>query len=156
VGGGLVVPQEAKPISERSAEPGLRLPDETLRESIPARAIVLLQKRRLQSEARRPDDIAALEHEGKGVVELLWREGRIHRALERIGIGSVTGHAIVEARAARHETLALRVVGSANESHELAHHVAMEPRRPEAVLCDHPAWRKDHEVHIGGARRIRG
>src|SRR5262249_57583685 len=128
-GGGLVVPQEAKPISERSAEPKLRLPGETLRESIPARAIVLLQKRRLQSEARRPDDVAALEHEGERVVELLRREGRVHRPLERLGIGSVTRHAIVEARAARREPLAFRVVGSATWSHAPAPPLPTEPPR---------------------------
>ena len=33
-------------------------------------------------------------------------------------------------------------------------HVAVEPRRAERVLGHHPARREDHEVAIGGARRV--
>src|SRR5215470_20223420 len=87
VGGGLVVPQQTPPISQRSRSRELRLPGETLRESVPALAIALLQKRRLESEARRPDDVTALEHEGERVLELLRRERRIHRPFIRLGVG---------------------------------------------------------------------
>ena len=54
-----------------------------------------------------------------------------------------------------HEAVGLGVVGAADQPHEFAHHVAVEPRRPEGVLGDHPARREDHEVDSWRCRACR-
>ena len=42
-----------------------------------------------------------------------------------------------------------------DHAHELAHHVAVEPRRAKRVLSNHPARRKDGKVRKRLARRVR-
>ena len=43
-----------------------------------------------------------------------------------------------------------------DQAHEFAHQVAVKPGRPEGVLGHQPAWRKDHEIAVGGAWRVAG
>lgn len=57
-------------------------------------------------------------------------------------------HATVQRRASRQEALGLGIVGALDQSHELVHQVAMEPRRTEGVFRHHPAWWEDHEIEI--------
>src|SRR5439155_3403709 len=112
----------------------LRLSGEMLRQALPAVEIILLQLRRFQGETRRPDDVTAFEHEGERVLDLVRRERNLARLVEGRRIGAVAGHAVVEARTARREAFRLGIVDAVDESHELAHHVAMKPRRPERML----------------------
>ena len=48
----------------------------------------------------------------------------------------------------------LGIVGAEDQAHEFVHQVAMEPRRTEGVLGDHPTRRKDREVAVGGAGNV--
>ena len=77
------------------------------------------------------------------------------RALPGLGVGTVRGHAIVQAGAAGQEAFGLGVVDAVQQAHELGHDVAVIPGRPERVLADQPARREDDEVDIGGAGHIR-
>ena len=76
-------------------------------------------------------------------------------ALESLGIGAVAGHAVVQAGSAGNEAFGLGVVRAEDQAHEFVHQVAMEPRRAEGVLGNHPARREDGEVAVGGAGNIR-
>ena len=78
------------------------------------------------------------------------------RPLERLGVGPVRAERVVQAGAAGHEPLGLGVVDAAHQPHELAHDVAVEPRRPERVLADQPARREGHEVGVGQAGGVGG
>ena len=78
----------------------------------------------------------------------------VRRLLERARIRAVPRHAVVQARAARHEAFGLRVVRAVHEAHELARDVAMEPGRAERILGGEPARREDHEVDRIDARRV--
>lgn len=50
----------------------------------------------------------------------------------------------------------LGVILAIDHAHVLGHHVAVVPRRAEAVLHDHPARREDDKVSNSGARRLGG
>ncbi len=47
------------------------------------------------------------------------------------------------------------VVLAVDQPHEFVHEIAMEPRRTERVLGDHPARRENHEIKIGSAGNLR-
>lgn len=98
---------------------------------------------------------AALKHKGTAAgADLYGRQRGIARALIALGIRAVAAHDVVQAGAAGHEaarTAALGVVAAADEAHELAHGVAVVPRRAEGVLADEPARREDDKVGHGGA-----
>src|SRR5215467_1581099 len=93
---------------------------EMLGQPMPAVEIVLLSLRRVQRESGRPDDITTLEHECERVLELLRRQRGFGRPLKSLCVRAVTGHAVVQACAAWHEPIRLRVVSSLDETHELA------------------------------------
>ena len=78
-------------------------------------------------------------------------ELRLGRPLVSLGVGTVAGHAVVQACAARYKPLRLGVVLPEDQAHEFVHHVAMKPGRPEGMFGYQPARRKDREVHVGGA-----
>ena len=61
-------------------------------------------------------------------------------------------HAVVDRDAAGQKAARLRVVDAVHEAHQLAHHVPVEPRRPEGVLGHLPARREDDEVAVRHAR----
>ena len=121
--------------------------------------VVALQRRRLQRKARRPADEPRLEHEGERVGEIVRRQlGRRGLVVSWRGRGRAPAMQLCKAGAARREALRLGVVGAVDEAHELAHHVAVEPRRAERVLGHQPARREDDEIDIrraGDARWAR-
>src|SRR6185436_19367951 len=88
---------------------------EVLGESPPAVLVVVLALRRLERQPRLTDHVAALEHERERAVDALRREHGGRRLLERRGVGSVSGHRIVEAPAPGEETLGLGVVRAVHE-----------------------------------------
>src|ERR1035438_4752371 len=129
---------------------------ELLSQSLPALEVLVIELRGLQSKPGRLAHEASLEHEGQRVLDVNGLQIGLAGLLECLGIGSMTSHAIVQARAAGHESLSLRVVLSMDQSHELIHEIAMKPRWTKGVLGNHPARREDYEVKIGGARNFRG
>lgn len=123
-------------------------------------AVLLLDlAARLEPPVRDADHQAALEHEGAAPGADLGRlELRVPRALVAVGVRAVPAHDVVQARAAGHEpalAALLGVVPALDEAHELAHRVAVVPRRAEGVLADQPARREDDEVGDGGAHVVR-
>src|SRR5664279_1992589 len=114
-----------------SAGRWIELPGQTL----PAAEILALQLGGFQCEAGGPDHVARLDHERHRVTDTrrLRQIGRA-RAREGLGVGPVPRHAVVQARATRHEPFRLGVVHAVDQPHELAGHVAVEPRRPERML----------------------
>lgn len=102
---------------------------------------------------------AALEHEGTAAgTDLDRRQLSVACALVAFGIWAVAAHDVVQAGTAGNETAstaALGIVAAADESHELAHGVAVVPGRAEGVLTDQPARWEDDEVGHGGARNGR-
>src|SRR3954464_10441092 len=101
-----------------------------LLEPVPDGVVVLLQLRQAHRELRRSKDETRLPHECKRVLDLLRFQLGAARALERLHIWSVSRHAVVNRYAARQEAFGLRVIDAVDETHELAHDVAVEPRRP--------------------------
>ena len=94
------------------------------------------------------DQQTRLEHEGHGLVELLWLQHRIACCLEGRRIRSVTAHTIVQTAATGKKAFGLGIVFTIHKPHVFTHHIAMEPGRTESVFGHHPARRKDHEIHI--------
>ena len=78
------------------------------------------------------------------------------RLAPAVDVGPVAAHQIVQRQPARLEAVGLGVIGAVDQAHRLAHDVAVEPRRAERVLADHPARREDHEVGIGAAGHVAG
>ena len=99
---------------------------------------------------------ARLEHEGERAFELVRLQLGVARVLEGFDVGAMRQHGVVQRHAARHEALRLGVVLAIDQPHELAHDVHVVPGRPERILRHQPAIREDHEVDIGGARRLGG
>ena len=58
---------------------------------------------------------------------------------QRVVVGAVRQHAIVQAYATWNEALLLRIVAAVNQPHELGHDVDVIPGRPERVLAHKPA-----------------
>src|SRR5215831_4727957 len=130
---------------------------EVLREPLPAGVIAVLELRGLEREPGRSNGEPRLEHERHRVGDAVGLREVARRGLfERVRVGAVTGHAVVERRAPGDEAFRLRVVDAVDEAHEFARDVAMEPRWPEGVLHDEPAWREDHEVDHVDARGVGG
>lgn len=111
---------------------------------------------RPESPFRHAHHQTALKHERAAArAHLDRRELCLPRALVALCIRSVTAHDIVQTRAAGHEparTTLLRIVPAADEAHELAHGVAVVPRRAEGVLAHQPSGGEDDKV---GNRRAR-
>ena len=63
-------------------------------------------------------------------------------------------HAVMQAGTARDEAARFAVVGAADQAHELAHHIPVEPGRAVRVLGHHPARRENDEIHVRRARRV--
>ena len=63
--------------------------------------------------------------------------------------------AIVQAGAAGDEPAFLGIVRALDQPHELAHHVAVDPRRAEGVLGHHPARRENDEIQVRRAGHFR-
>src|SRR5215831_2607897 len=120
---------------------------EPLAQPFPAAVVLRLKLWRLERKARRTHYVTRLEHERHGVGDAR-RLGKIgvRCFLERIGVGPMSGHAVVQACATRQKAFGLGVVYALDQSHELACHVAVEPRWAESVLHRENAGRKDHEV----------
>src|SRR5579863_9353107 len=134
---------------------------EMLLDALPALVVIALQLLGFQRLLGGPDHGTGLEHEGHGVGDVQGFGGVAHhRLLVACGVGAVTAHAVVQRCAARYEAAGLApflgVVDAGDEAHELRGHVAVEPGGTEGVLRHQPAGREDHEVHVGGARRIAG
>ena len=130
-------------------------PVEVLFQSLPAVDVVVLPGRQRRRVFRHALAVARLEHEGQRVGQLHRLELGVAGVLEGVGVGTVRQHLVVQAHAAGHEALGLGVIDAINQPHELGHDVAVIPRRPEGVLRHRPALREDHEVDVGGARRVR-
>src|SRR5450830_2118568 len=110
----------------------------------PALVILFLQCWCGQRKACRLDHLTCLQHERHGVVDLAWMTGvDLTGLLESGAVGTVSGHAIVQAGAARAKACRLGIILAMDESHELAGDVAMEPGRPESIFGRQPARRKD-------------
>src|SRR3546814_9640439 len=77
-------------------------------------------------------------------LDLVRREIGLARPLPARHVRPVARHQIVERDAARREAFGLGVIGAADQPPRLGHHIAVEPRRAEAVLGHHPVRRKDH------------
>ena len=118
-------------------------------------AVVLLQLVEPGGVGGHPLREAGLQHEGHGVLELVRLELGVAGTLERLAVGAVRQHHVVERAAARLEALRLGVVLAVDQPHELAHHVHVVPGRPEGVLGHQPAVAEHDEVDVGGARRLR-
>lgn len=117
-------------------------------------AVLLLDlAARLEPPVRDPDHEAALEHERAAAAPDLGRlELRVPRALVTVGVRAVPAHDVMQARAPGNEPACaalLSIVPALDEPHELAHRVAVVPRRAEGVLADQPARREDDEVGDG-------
>ncbi|MCW0448988.1 hypothetical protein NB706_001822 [Xanthomonas sacchari] len=98
-----------------------------------------------------------LEHEGHGVGDdVRPRQVGLRGLVEGGRVRAVPAHAVVQRRAARGEAVGLGIVDAVHQAHELAGHVAVEPRRPEGVLRHQPARRENREIHVGGAGRVAG
>jgi len=70
-------------------------------------------------------------------------------------IGSMGTHPIAQADTAWLEPAAfLGIVDTLDQPHEFAHHVAVEPGRPEGIFTHHPSRSKDHEVAVCRSCRI--
>uniref|UniRef100_A0A0N4ZLE2 Glucosamine_iso domain-containing protein n=1 Tax=Parastrongyloides trichosuri TaxID=131310 RepID=A0A0N4ZLE2_PARTI len=122
----------------------------------PAVVVIELHQRRLFSPLGRADHRAGLEHEGHRVLDHVRLEVRLGRPVPAGLVRAVAAHAAVQRGAAGQEAFGLGVVLAVDQPHELAHDVAVEPRRTEGVLGYHPAGREDDEVAVGGAWRIAG
>lgn len=123
-------------------------------------AVLLLDlAARPEPPVRDPDHQAALKHEGAAPGPDLGRpQLRVPRALVAVGVRAVPAHDVVQARAAGDEpafAALFRVVPALDEAHELAHGVAVVPRRAEGVLAHQPARREDDKVRHGGAQVVR-
>jgi hypothetical protein len=116
----------------------------------------MLARRGVHRELRGTTYEASLEHKRQCAIELYWLQLGLTGAIEGFGVGTVAAHAVVQTGSAGDETFGLGVVFSFDEAHELIHEVAVEPRRPEGVLGDDPAGRKDREVHIGRPMNLAG
>jgi len=126
-----------------------------LPETLPALEVIRLQLRGFEREARRADQHGRLEHERHRVADLVRLRRVAHRCLfERVGIRPMARHAVVQARAARHEAFRLGVIFTVDQPHELVHKIAMKPRRTKCMLGHHPSRRKDCEVNIRGSRNL--
>lgn len=79
----------------------------------------------------------------------------VGRLFVRDGVRAVSAHAVVQTGARGLEAAAgLCVVLALDQAHELAHVVAVVPRRAERVLGDEPARREDDKVGHGGAESV--
>ncbi len=93
-----------------------------------------------------------LEHEGERVVDLVRRQlGRRGALVGRGGRGRARSCNCARLAPPGAKPAGLGVVDAVDQAHELAHHVAVEPGRPERVLGHHPARREDDEIDIGRA-----
>src|ERR1700758_5572678 len=129
-------PPVALPVSRQSPRRALKSNAlafawiEMLLESLPAPEVFALKLRRFQRVTRHADDRARLEHERHRVLDVIrLREISAACLLERLRIGPVPAHAIVQARAAGYESLRLGIVRAVDQPHELAGDIAMKPRR---------------------------
>src|SRR5690349_2285494 len=78
-------------------QPNLRLVRiEPLFQSLPAIGVIILQRRRLRRIFRHPLRKARLEHEGHGARQLHRLQLAIAGVLERVAVGAVRQHAIVQ------------------------------------------------------------
>src|SRR5881394_851506 len=118
---------------------GELLRPEPLAEALPVQVVVALTELRLHRERGRADHELRLEHDRHRVLEVLRLLARIRAAFERVEVGPVPRHAVVQARAAGLEVVALADVAALHEADELARDVAMKRRRPERVARDGPA-----------------
>ena len=55
-----------------------------------------------------------------------------------------------------HEAPLLSLIDAFDEAHELSHHVAVVVGRPEGVVCNCPARRKDHKICGGSTCTVVG
>ena len=78
--------------------------------SLPVVAVVLLQLLEPGGVGGDPLREAGLEHEGHGALELVRLQLGVARTLERVAVGAVRQHDVVQRAAARHEALRLGVV----------------------------------------------
>src|SRR6478735_1716793 len=78
-------------------------------EAGPAVGVVLVERGALHRELGGNETVAALEHEGQRVVELLRLEVAVARLVEGFLVGPVRHHAVVQARATRLEASGLGV-----------------------------------------------
>src|SRR3954471_16765920 len=124
-----------------------------LREAVPDAVVILLQLAQAERVLRRAEDVARLPHERERVIDLVRLEIGGGGFLARREVRALRRHAVVDGDAARQEAFGLGVVDAVHQSHQLAHHVAVEPRWPEGALGHQPARREDDEVAVGDARR---
>lgn len=89
-----------------------------------------------------------LEHKGYAAIANFTRlQLRITRPLERIRVRSMRTHHIVQASPGGLEPATrLRIVSSADQTHEFRHGIAVVPRRPKRTLGDQPARRENHKI----------
>src|SRR6185436_2677549 len=113
--------------------------------TIPDLVVVPLQLARAHRKPGRPPDVARLPHESERVLDLVRLQLGVGRALESREIRAVRRHAVVYRDAPGREAFGLGVVHAVHQAHQFAHHVAVEPRRPERIFGDLPARREDDE-----------
>src|SRR6185437_2374690 len=136
--------------------PSLPRRPEVILQPLPAFVILVLPNLRLQRELRRPHRQPCLEHKSQRVGQMHRLQLRLARPLPCFGVRPMPCHAVVQTRAARNKPLRLRVLLAEHQPHELVHHVAVKPRRPEGVLGHDPSRRENRKVHIRGSRYRRG
>src|ERR1700690_691628 len=107
---------------------------ELLPQPLPAFEVLMIKLRTLQRKLRRLAHEPSLEHERHSVAEIDRLQLGLARFFERLRVRAVTRHAIVQASAARHESLRLGVVFPANQPHEFIHEIAVKPGRTERML----------------------
>src|ERR1700733_13582871 len=129
--------------------------DEPLLQSLPAFEVLMLQYPGVHREWGRPHNELRFKHEGQCVAEILRLQVRVAGALKRIRIGTMAGHAVVQAGATRDEAFSFCIVSAEYQAHEFVHQIAMKPRRSKGVLGNHPPRRKDREIAVRRARKLR-
>ena len=125
-------------------------------EVLPAGVVLVLASCGVHGEFGRAGYEPRFEHEGQCAVELYRLEFGGAGSAKGFGVGTMSGHAVVEAGSAGSEAFRFGVVLSEDKAHELVHEIAVKPGRAEGVLGDDPAWGKDGEVDVGGAGQLAG
>src|SRR5208282_6294939 len=113
-------------------------------QSLPALKILVIKFGSCERELRRLADETRLEHEGHGVASVDGLKVGAARPLKGFGVGPVPGHAVMQARAARHKPFRLGIVFPPDQPHDFVHEIAMKPRWTKRMLGDHPARRENY------------
>src|SRR5215469_12434788 len=110
-----------------------RLRFEPLFQTLPDLEILFIQLRGFQRKFRRPANEARFKHECQSISQIYRLQLRGAGAFEGRGVRTMSGHAVMKAGASRDEAFRFRVIGPADQAHELAHEVTMEPRRTKRM-----------------------